>query len=375
MPYNPGVQDLSGQILAQGMMARTQGITSAIKDFAKNEDDRQKTVAAVKGMMMDPYFQQQLSTDPQLLATAEKVKSGNARLSDVQAFLGTLTTMQHGRQEELQRQELEVKKQYNDALREQAIAQAASIDAATKERERQNLISNEFLKSVKEADDLEKMQSAGRELTNEQQARLDSLADNPFLATARQGMRAGLDPMTAIKLGQSQEAIDAKMAATDAMAQARDQANEVRRLTAEMQSMKNRRFNAGDEREFTIDGKKLNAVWSGTEFIDAQTGAPIYTTVETRDMLGNTQSQRGRLNPEIARIYGIKTTDTAQPGMPSDLGAADIGADRYVPVDQAARNYPMPNKNAIDALRKNPTKSAEFDAKFGPGAAARFLGK
>lgn len=136
MPYNPGVQDISGQLLAQGMMNRTQGITSAIKDFAKNEDDRQKTVAAVKGMLMDPYFQQQISTDPTLLATAEKVKSGNARLNDVQAFLGTLTTMQHGREEELKRQQMEVQKQYSDALREQAIAQTASIDAATKMKER-----------------------------------------------------------------------------------------------------------------------------------------------------------------------------------------------------------------------------------------------
>lgn len=144
MPYAPGIQDISGQLLAQGIgqsanaYAQKVGtISNTLKEFAKNEDDRRKTVAAVQGMLMDPYLQQQLSTNPSMLATAEKVKSGNARLGDVQAFLGTLTTLQHGRDEELKRQQMETQKQYNDALREQSIAQAASIAAATQTRDRQ----------------------------------------------------------------------------------------------------------------------------------------------------------------------------------------------------------------------------------------------
>jgi hypothetical protein len=30
MPYNPGIQDISGQLLAQGMQARAQGIAGGV---------------------------------------------------------------------------------------------------------------------------------------------------------------------------------------------------------------------------------------------------------------------------------------------------------------------------------------------------------
>lgn len=43
-------------------------------------------------------------------------------------------------------------------------------------------------------------------------------------------------------------------------------------------------------------------------------------------------------------------------------------------VDLSAARYAPPPQAAIDALKKNPDKAADYDAKFGPGASAKVLG-
>jgi len=115
MPYNPQIQDISGQLLAQGMRAQSQGIASGIgsgiQNFMKMEEERRKTTGAIQGMLADPYFQQQLANDPTMSAAATKIQSGKASLGDVQQFLGSMTSMQFGRQQQMKDQQMKMEQQ------------------------------------------------------------------------------------------------------------------------------------------------------------------------------------------------------------------------------------------------------------------------
>lgn len=147
MPYNPGVQDISGQLLASGMLnaAQTRGqmygdigqfMSNLGTSFLKQEEERQKSASAIKGFLNDPYYQQQIAQNPELTAEMGKIQSGKAKLSDVRGFLGTLSTMQHMREETLKADQMEAQRQYNQALREQTLANTVATEAAVAERER-----------------------------------------------------------------------------------------------------------------------------------------------------------------------------------------------------------------------------------------------
>lgn len=147
MPYNPGVQDISGQLLASGMLnaAQTRGqmygdigqfMSNLGSSFLKQEEERQKSASAIKGFLNDPYYQQQIAQNPELTAEMGKIQSGKAKLSDVRGFLGTLSTMQHMREETLKADQMEAQRQYNQALREQTLANTVATEAAVAERER-----------------------------------------------------------------------------------------------------------------------------------------------------------------------------------------------------------------------------------------------
>jgi hypothetical protein len=129
MPYNPQIQDISGQILAQGMRARSQGIaagaTSGIQNFMKMEEERRKTTGAIQGMLADPYFQQELAKDPTMSAAAAKIQSGKASLGDVQQFLGSMTSMQFGRQQQMKDQQMKMEQERLAIERENAMSTRA----------------------------------------------------------------------------------------------------------------------------------------------------------------------------------------------------------------------------------------------------------
>ena len=140
MAYNPQIQDISGQILAQGMRARSQGIASGIgsgiQNFMKMEEERRKTTGAIQGMLADPYFQQQLANDPTMSAAASKIQSGKASLGDVQQFLGSMTSMQFGRQQQMKDQQMKMEQQRLEMERENAAStrayQKGMTDAITR---------------------------------------------------------------------------------------------------------------------------------------------------------------------------------------------------------------------------------------------------
>jgi len=73
MPYAPGIQDISGQLLAQGMSqagaARARSIesigeslASGIKQYQQNENFNKQSLAKFTGMMQDPDFKQYVNS-------------------------------------------------------------------------------------------------------------------------------------------------------------------------------------------------------------------------------------------------------------------------------------------------------------------------
>jgi hypothetical protein len=147
MPYAPGIQDISGQLLAQGMLGAAQTRAQAMGDVGqfmrsfgseilKNEEERQKTTGAIKAFIDDPYYQQKIAQNPELTNAVDRIKAGKAGSAEVKGFLGTLTTMQHTREEQMKADQIQAQTQYNQALREQAIANTAATTAATAERQR-----------------------------------------------------------------------------------------------------------------------------------------------------------------------------------------------------------------------------------------------
>lgn len=360
MPYAPGIQDISGQLLAQGMLgaaqtrAQTAGnIGQFMGNFGsqilKNEQERQQAAGVITGFLNDPYYQQQIAQNPELYSASEKIKSGKAGLNDVKQFLGTLTTMQGTREQQAKMDQMQAQTQYNQALREQAIAAKAATDAATAERVRQNDIANQIFAQTKQLEDFEKMDMAGTPFSIEQADRFQQLRDNPFLQSARKGMQAGLDPLTAIRLGQSQEVIDVRQQANEALAASREQE---RILKAKIAAFEARpRLEAGTEDEFEIaEGKRIKVKWDGSRYIDTKTGAPVYVDEQITDKMGNVMTRKGSLNPFIAKRYGIpiEKAPAMGGGMPWDTGAGGAGEpDSFSPGAEVGRPKPAAKTIAI----------------------------
>jgi len=356
-------------------MQRAQSISGLVGDFMKMEDERQKTTGALKGFLSDPYYQQQVNSNPELAGFAQKVQKGSASLGDVRQFLGTMTAMQSAREQQMKADQMEAARQYNQALREQTLANKAAIDAATAERTKQNQISDQLAITIKEFDDLENTVNEGGVLTSQQADRLESLRNNTFLRPILQGRQVGLDQMTSVKLAESQRATDLQ----NALSQQRLQIEE---LNATVKALQQPRLNAGERRVFNIGGKQISAMWDGRNFIDERTGAPLYVSQEKRDPSGNVTVQAGGFNPFLGKAYDIDnklyTEASSGGGLPSQATEFDPGNAESVsaePAAQPVKKYPVPNPNAIQALRNNPDLAPAFDAKFGPGAAAKYLGK
>lgn len=273
MPYNPGVQDISGQLLAQGMMQRTQALTGLVGDFLKMEDERQKTTGVLKGFLSDPYYQQQVNTNPELSAFAQKVQKGNASLSDVRQFLGTMTTMQGVREQQMKEAQMQSQQAYTQALRDQAIATAAATQAAAEERRQQienEKIANEILSDVLQF---------GAEATEEDMPSPQRSVQD----IRRQYLEAG-GPMTPgvvdflRQMGQ-QELGQARL---DAATQ-----EKIERLEDQIQTLKGAaatKIPLGEKRVFTMPGgAKVQAEMGPEGWIEPNSGLPIYTTTQALD--------------------------------------------------------------------------------------------
>jgi hypothetical protein len=175
MPYNPQIQDISGQILAQGMRARSQGIASGmgsgIQNFMKMEEERRKTTGAIQGMLADPYFQQELAKDPTMSAAAAKIQSGKASLGDVQQFLGSMTSMQFGRQQQMKDQQMKMEQQRLE------MEQANALSTRAYQKGMTDAIARKEAEAKKQAEMLAKVfgSTVEEELTPETRAYLEEM--------------------------------------------------------------------------------------------------------------------------------------------------------------------------------------------------------
>lgn len=96
------------------------------------------------------------------------------------------------------------------------------------------------------------------------------------------------------------------------------------------------------------------------------------------------QRQKAETQQRLERQYGITLEDpedyTAQADAYSNAGDSEVdlmtgGAQPNIPDRSVAAPQAMtPPPQAIEALRNNPSRRADFDAKYGQGAADRYLG-
>lgn len=107
MPYNPGVADRSGEILAGGINNTLAQFGQDMDLMRENERKRRTAAGQVQGILAaNPHLAQKV--DPTLLG---KMSSGKAKLNDTLELLGTLSTVQQQQHEEAQQKLREVQMQ------------------------------------------------------------------------------------------------------------------------------------------------------------------------------------------------------------------------------------------------------------------------
>jgi hypothetical protein len=119
---------------------------------------------------------------------------------------------------------------------------------------------------------------------------------------------------------------------------------------------------AKDKKTGEINPEKINK-----EYKNAY--AETLKRVEDRKEAWNTAIEDARKEKDLAfsRVKGLSpeavATRTGTNTAPASSGEGTTGS------------FPTPNTAQINALKTNPEQAAAFDAKFGPGAAAEYLGK
>ena len=111
MPYNPGVQDMSGQILAQGISQFAQGVGGGIAAAGKRYDENKVLSGQVKALeTLLPLYAQHTGATPEeiekFLAPSpdESARQRAARLSQtVEGIIGAAAMKSRGLNDELVR--------------------------------------------------------------------------------------------------------------------------------------------------------------------------------------------------------------------------------------------------------------------------------
>jgi hypothetical protein len=119
---------------------------------------------------------------------------------------------------------------------------------------------------------------------------------------------------------------------------------------------------AKDKKTGEINPEKINK-----EYKNAY--AETLKRVEDRKKAWNTAIEDARKEKDLAfsRVKGLSPEATAiRTG--TNTAPASSG-------EGATGEFKTPNTAQINALKTNPEQAAAFDAKFGPGAAAEYLGK
>lgn len=116
MPYNPGVQDISGQLRAQGMMRQSsqisQGVSDAFREYRANEEKRRLASATVNGALAtDTALMADLMKDTDAAKVLKKRQAGKSTASDEMYLAGLVGSRNRAMQERQQAQvrEMEMK--------------------------------------------------------------------------------------------------------------------------------------------------------------------------------------------------------------------------------------------------------------------------
>lgn len=122
MPYNPGVQDRSGEILAGGINSTLARYAQDMQTLQANEQKRRLAAGQVAGLLAsDPQLAQQ--ADPALV---QKMSTGKANLNDTLQLLGTLTTVRGAREDQIKQQVEQMKAQQMQAQTQNLLAELAA---------------------------------------------------------------------------------------------------------------------------------------------------------------------------------------------------------------------------------------------------------
>jgi len=344
MPYNPQIQDISGQLIAQGMsqagairakaksdLASTiaDTVTGGIRQYQQNRVLTQQALGKFGQGMENPEFKQYVTSilsdeskasqvPSSIVSAVKKAQKGDINVYDA-ALLGSFVdTFAKSKQDEAQRL-------YTNALREQTLANQKSIDAATEDRKRQAEAVNRMRNATKEYRDLMTMDRDGAPMTIEQAERFNMLKDNELIRTVAQGEEVGLDAPEAIKLFQNQQAMDLRGDLAIAQRTAADAERARRIAEAEAKQRAASRPPYGAKKTYRINDKAVVATWDGEDWVDDQTGMPIN--------LRATPDQYGRLtysnvpNPALfGTVPGLNDAmGGGAGGMPSVGGVPGTG--------------------------------------------------
>lgn len=303
----------AGRILYQGMMDQARGIAGAVNQFVdegykRQEQDKEfnaklKVTEQALGTFIKPKAAE-FGTTPEAIDAFLKVnpnESPKERYLRLGGFLEQAITSSKMTRD---MQQADTQRKYTDALAASAMAQKQAQDAATADRLRETKMAEQFVKGVTELDRFNRMEQEDAPFTIEEAERYDLLKNNPLLKEASQAVALGMNPGDFFKMRQGERALNIQERdVTNRGAVATLQA-ENERLKALIQAGKPQpSLVAGTMDTATLpNGVEIKTVWTGREYVDAQTKMPVNVTVSTIDKAGN-QIRETRLNPQLIERY------------------------------------------------------------------------
>lgn len=335
MAFIPPNRD-AGRILYEGMMNRNRGIAGAVNQFVDEGYKRQE---------QDKEFNAKLKVAEQTLKTFIKPKAAefgttpeaidamlqNTNLSPKERYLqigGFLEQAITSSKLARDAQQAETQRKYTDALAASAMAQKQAQDAATAERQRQAKLSDELEKTVLRYGEYEKRTLAGspNPLSDAEEAEYIRMQDNPIVQSAIAARRAGIsDTAEGVRLGLTMRGQDMADDARRTKLAIEEQMAEIaalRQQNEELRTGKGTRFAPYDtRRKVTLEGKEIELMSTGQDWVDAKTG--LTYEIESEDFLGR---KTKRLNPQLLKVYGLEDKFPMQTrpsvGAPGAAGAS-----------------------------------------------------